>query len=69
MLDEIGIDLELAPDEKLQICWPDGNNFPPSIMRTLVIGDSLWSLSWDHLQSNALATLERTDRETVSQNR
>lgn len=69
MLDELGVDLELAPDERVQICWPDGSNFPPSIMRTLVIGDSLWSMSWEHLQSNALATLERTDREPISQNR
>ena len=62
MLEELGI--ERVDGETVQICWPDGSNYPPSIMRTLVIGESLWSLSWTTLQSNNLGDLVRTDRET-----
>lgn len=43
---------------------PDFGNFPPQITRTLVIGDDLWSLSYEHLQSNNLTTFEVVDRES-----
>jgi len=40
----------------LEFCWPDEGEDP--IMRTIVIGDTLWSLSRSRLQANDLATFE-----------
>ena len=54
---------ELAKDEvsgrsgRLEVCWPEGPRTDP-IVRTLVTGDTLWSLSWSRLQANDLQTLE-----------
>lgn len=59
---EFGLDVEIQPNERLSICWPDDGGFPPNIMRTLVIGDSLWSLSHKALQSNSLDDFSRTGR-------
>ncbi len=39
----------------LEVCWPEGPGSDP-IVRTLVIGDTLWSLSWSRLQANDLGT-------------
>jgi len=63
MIEELGLDVTLEDGESIQVCFPDGSNYPPSIMRTLVIDESLWSLSWQMLQSNNLSDLARTDRE------
>ena len=54
---------DLASDEatdltgRLEVCWPRGPHTDP-IVRTLVTGDTLWSLSWSRLQANDLQTLE-----------
>ena len=44
----------LELDGDLEICWPNEGSDP--IVRTIVIGDTLWSLSWQRLQANSLAT-------------
>ncbi len=57
--EEFGVDPEtLPPDSDVVVCWPDGGNVRP-IQRTLVIGDSLWSYSWQRIQENELDGLER----------
>lgn len=44
-------------DGTLEFCWPDGPGQDP-VVRTIVIGDTLWSLSWSRLQANDLGSLE-----------
>jgi len=64
MLRDGGIDvaaLGVSPDDRFEMCWPEGPGDDP-IIRTLVIGDELWSLSYGALQSNLLADLSRTQR-------
>ncbi|MFT7649252.1 MAG: putative secreted protein with C-terminal beta-propeller domain [Candidatus Poriferisodalaceae bacterium] len=46
---------EIGIEGGLEICWPDGPGQDP-VIRTLVIDDTLWSLSWSRLQANDLAT-------------
>lgn len=59
---EEGIDLTSVMDEgdRLVVCFPEfidvGRESSP-IMRSLVIGDQIWTLSWQSLQSNALDDL------------
>jgi len=48
---------ELDITDPIEICWPEGPGQDP-IVRTLVINDTLWSLSWSRLQANDLSTLE-----------
>ena len=48
------IDADIGIDGTLELCWPEGGEDP--IVRTLVIGDTLWSLSWSRVQANDLAT-------------
>jgi hypothetical protein len=53
-----GIDLgEIADSERVEICWPDSSNQDPPIMRSIVIGDTLWTLSWRALQANRISDL------------
>jgi len=51
---EIG---ELGDTERVEICWPDYANQDPQILRSMVIGDTLWTLSWKALQANAISDL------------
>jgi uncharacterized secreted protein with C-terminal beta-propeller domain len=52
---------DLADDERVEICWPDYTNQDPQIVRSIVIGDILWTLSWRALQANTLDDLEVID--------
>ncbi len=48
---------DLNLDGDIEVCWPQGPSGDP-IVRNLVIGETLWSLSWSRLQANDLATFE-----------
>ncbi|MDH3705444.1 MAG: beta-propeller domain-containing protein [Acidimicrobiia bacterium] len=50
----------LAEDEFIEVCEPIRHD--EQIVRTLVIDDSLWSLSNNWLQAQTIDTLDRTDR-------
>ncbi|HIG25840.1 MAG TPA: hypothetical protein EYG34_05465 [Acidimicrobiia bacterium] len=59
--EEYGIssDLTLLGDSTIAICWPSNYDWMPTIERSLIIGDQLWTYSMDRLQANDLATLNR----------
>ncbi len=58
--DVIGYDVDelMGDDDRLEICFPPYDESRAAIQRSLVIGDSLWTLSWRALQANALDSLE-----------
>ncbi len=47
--------------DRVELCWPQGIDWQRQIRRTLVIDDSLWTLSESRLQANDIATLAVTD--------
>jgi len=53
--------LGLEAGDRFEMCWREGPSEEP-IIRTLVIRDELWSLSYGALQSNRLEDLSRTQR-------
>ena len=47
--------------DRIELCWDyDFQGYEQRIMRTMVIGDQLWTLSPTALQANDLVTLDRT---------
>ncbi len=56
-----GVDLgDVGPDDTISMCWPDYGNQDPQILRSIVIGDTVWTLSWRSIQGNAIDGLEVT---------
>ena len=51
---------EPGPDDRLEVCWPDGGNWRTQIQRSLVIGETLWTVSFAQLQANNLDDLATT---------
>ncbi len=49
----------------LEICWPEGPGQDP-IVRTLVIGDDLYTMSWSELQRNDLDDFEPGTRVSIN---
>ncbi len=45
-------------DERVELCWPDGGNFRYQIQRSLVIDDTLWTMSTSQMQANELDVLD-----------
>ena len=67
-LDEIDFyywdgDVTIEPPglDRIEICYPDWNGFQTAVQRTMVIDNSLWTLSTSRVQSNDLGTLDRTE--------
>ena len=51
---------EPGPEDRIELCWHDGGDWRRQIQRSLVIGDTLWTLSIAQLQANALDDLSTT---------
>ena len=47
--------------DRIEICYPDWNGFQNAVQRTMVINNSLWTLSMSRVQSNDLGTLDRIE--------
>ena len=58
-------DIDLDGADRFEICWPDWNGYQVAVQRTMVIDDTLWTLSFDRLQANDLGSLDRTDAVTL----
>lgn len=54
-----GIDLTsvMSEGDRLEVCYPEFDSQDPAILRSLVIGDQIWTLSWRSLQSNSVDDL------------
>ncbi len=48
---------DVDPDDRIEVCWPD---YDPGkqVNRTVVIGDTLWTIGNRAIQSNDIATLD-----------
>ena len=61
-IDTDALDTELGEGDRILLCWPHGPDEKERIDRSLIIGDSIWTLSSSLLQSNDIDTLERRAR-------
>ena len=51
---------DVGPEDRIELCWPDGGDWRRQIQRSLVIGDTLWTVSIAQLQANNLDDLRTT---------
>ena len=49
---------EPGPEDRIEMCWPDGGDYRQQIQRSLVVGNNLWTMSWAQLQANNLDSLD-----------
>ncbi|NQV06153.1 beta-propeller domain-containing protein [bacterium] len=54
-------EVELADDDRVEVCWPNYELQAEPIRRSLVIGNTVWTITYNTIQGNDLATLEVTD--------
>jgi hypothetical protein len=52
--------LDIDPDDRIEICYPN-DDYRAAIQRSLVVGDTIWTMSPRGLQGNALDSLDVTD--------
>ncbi|MDH4119524.1 MAG: beta-propeller domain-containing protein, partial [Acidimicrobiia bacterium] len=55
-----GLEDRFALESTVELCWPGDDNWRLQIQRSIIIGDELWTMSWDRLQANDLGTFEAT---------
>ncbi len=58
-------DPDQPDDDRVEICWPDGGTHRYDIQRSLVIDDTLWTMSPTQLQANDLDVLDDLPVEAV----
>ena len=51
---------EPDPEDRIELCWPNGGDWRRQIQRSLVIEDTLWTVSIAQLQANDLDDLTTT---------
>jgi hypothetical protein len=56
------LDIDTSGFERFELCWPNWNGYESAIQRTMIIDGNLWTLSPTTIQSNDLASLDRTDQ-------
>jgi len=59
------LDIDTSGFERFELCWPSWNGYETAIQRTMIIDGNLWTLSPTTIQSNDLASLDRTDQITL----
>lgn len=59
------LDIDTSGFERIELCWPNWNGYETAIERTMIIDGNLWTLSPTTIQSNDLASLDRTDQITL----
>ena len=47
--------IEANPSDRIEQCWPSGPRWDLQVQRSLFINDSLWTMSWNRLQSNGIS--------------
>ena len=53
---EVDLEARMGPDDHNELCWREYEDWNP-IQRSLVIGEDLWTLTWQTLQSNSIGDL------------
>ena len=60
------LDIDTSGFERFELCWPNWNGYETAVQRAMIIDGNLWTLSPTIIQSNDLASLDRTDQITLS---